>query len=691
MKLLIVAPSSKLTGGVSFHYKGLQPHWTSEVRYARYGKRPGVPAALCLLPDLLAYIWQLIFFRPDVVVVNPSFRPYQLVRDGVYLLLAKAFGRKVVTWFHGWDGTFAERCIASPNMVRRVYGKCSFIYVLSSDFRKQFQSMGIDVPVLLGSTVVDDALLEGFDANERVGEVNNLLYLARIDRAKGIYEAIDAFALAKKSLPELTFTICGSSEDAAAVNDVKAYVERIGLGDCVLFQGAVYGERKRQAYAAGDIYILPSYGEGMATSVLEAMAFGLPVISTPYGGIKDFFTNGEMGFLIPSHRPEDIATKIVWLATHPEACHRISRNNSAYAAQHFLASKVAAKFESDLREHCIMPQIPRVVSVYPYFSNVGGAQNVTIQLARHLNTEKPIVLIETSCAQVPAQYAEGVRYEQLSWRTVLRLADRRTVFISHHRKTTLKLLLWQFLLLRQIKVIHVAHSVFNNLRWICLFPKHNVAVSETVKRNLVGFFHVPEQHVHVIYNGIPDCSASALQSRPSKEIKVLHIGRICSVKRQVALAEALRGRLPQHIQLHFAGDGPDAMQLKAAVEKDRQMKYLGYVPTHDLLEHYDYLLLFSEQEGLGLTLLEACRAGVPMITNDIPSVLEVNEDHRTGYVFRSFDDLAAGIGSLPKPCDEAYATLSKAARAKYEELFREEHMIAQYKAVIHTVYGNEKD
>ena len=91
MKLLIAAPSSKLTGGVSFHYKGLQPHWTSEVRYARYGKRPGVSAALCLLPDLLAYIWQLIFFRPDVVVVNPSFRPYQLVRDGVYLLLAKAF------------------------------------------------------------------------------------------------------------------------------------------------------------------------------------------------------------------------------------------------------------------------------------------------------------------------------------------------------------------------------------------------------------------------------------------------------------------------------------------------------------------------------------------------------------------------------------------------------------------------
>lgn len=43
MKILIVAPSSHLTGGVSFHYKGLHAYWTSEVRYARYGKRPHIP------------------------------------------------------------------------------------------------------------------------------------------------------------------------------------------------------------------------------------------------------------------------------------------------------------------------------------------------------------------------------------------------------------------------------------------------------------------------------------------------------------------------------------------------------------------------------------------------------------------------------------------------------------------------
>ena len=689
MKLLIVAPSSQLTGGVAFHYKGLQPHWASEVRYARYGKRPRVPAALCLLPDLLVYVWLLLTYRPDVVVVNPSFRPYQLVRDGAYLLLARTFCCKVAAWFHGWDGKFAERCIASPGMVRRVFGKCSLIYVLCSDFREQLRAMGISVPVLLSSTVVDDSLLEGYDNGRRSGALKNILYLARIDRAKGIFQAIDAFALARKKISNLTLTICGSSEDAAAVEEVKTYVQKIGLSNCVAFKGAVYGECKRQAYEAGDLYLLPSFGEGMATSVLEALAFGLPVISTPYGGIKDYFADGEMGFLIASHRPEDIAAKIEWLAAHPEDCLRMSRNNSAYAAQHFLASKVAAKFESDLREHCLAAQTPRIVSVYPYFGNAGGAQNVTMQLAKQLNAGTPIVLAETPCSQVPAQYADGAQFEQFGYRSVKRLSDKRTVFISHHRKTTLQLLLLQLLLLRRIKVIHVAHSVFNNLRWLALFPKHVVAVSETVRRNLIEYFRVPGQNVRVIYNGIPDRPAPAAQSRRGEEIKVLHVGKVCALKRQVALAEALRGRLPQHVLLHFAGDGPDADRLKAAIGTDGQMKYLGYVPADDLWTRYDYVLLFSEKEGLPLTLIEACRAGLPMITNDIPAALEINEHGRTGFVFSNISALAAGIARLPRPGDEAYAALSKAAREKFERQFREEHMIAQYKDVIKTVcnYG----
>ena len=682
MKILIVAPSSHLTGGVSFHYKGLHPYWASEVRYARYGKRPRIPALLCLLPDLLVYIWHLVVFRPDVVMVNPSFRPYQLVRDGGYILLARCFGRKAMAWFHGWDSQTAQRCIASPRLVRWVFSRCSFIYVLSSEFRNQLQAMGLRVPVLLSSTVVDDRLLEGFGSRVRHGEVRHLLYLARIDRAKGIYQAIDAFSLAQKEIPHLTLDICGSSEDPAVEEAVKAYVKERGLETSITFRGAVYGERKKQAYAQCDLYLLPSFGEGMATSVLEALAFGLPVISTPYGGITDYFVDGKMGFLIPSHRPEDIAEKILWMAKHTYACQSISQYNQEYARKHFLASRVAAKCERDIRVHCLGSQSPKVVSVYPNFANRGGAQNVVMQLATQLNTDTPIVLTDTPYAQIPAPYAKAAQFDRFGIRTVWHLADNHTIFISHHRKTTTKLLLLQLLLLRRLRVIHVAHSVFDNLRWCCLFPKEVVAVSQSVKGNLMAYFRVPEKNIRVIYNGIPDCSDASPLLQADTTIRILHAGKICPLKQQILLAKALHGKLPPHVQLHFAGSGPDEARLGEVIATDRQMQYLGHVEMEEVLKHYDYVLLFSEKEGLPLTLIEACRQGMPMITNDIPAVCEINEDGRTGFVFSDFASLAAGLTHLPQRDSTAYAAMAKAAREKYERLFREEDMIAQYQDII---------
>lgn len=68
-KVLVVVPSLKLVGGVSFHYQGLRPHWASQVEYVEYGKRPHWHAALCLLPDFLHYLWILLMFRDRKSVV----------------------------------------------------------------------------------------------------------------------------------------------------------------------------------------------------------------------------------------------------------------------------------------------------------------------------------------------------------------------------------------------------------------------------------------------------------------------------------------------------------------------------------------------------------------------------------------------------------------------------------------------
>ena len=73
---------------------------------------------------------------------------------------------------------------------------------------------------------------------------------------------------------------------------------------------------------------------------------------------------------------------------------------------------------------------------------------------------------------------------------------------------------------------------------------------------------------------------------------------------------------------------------------------------------------------------------MPMITNDIPAVCEINEDGRTGFVFPTVASLAEGLANLPRRNSPAYTAMAKAAREKYERLFREEDMIAQYQEII---------
>src|SRR5690554_8211066 len=79
----------------------------------------------------------------------------------------------------------------------------------------------------------------------------------------------------------------------------------------------------------------------MPTSVLEAMAFGLPIISRPVGGLVDFFEEDKMGYLIESLDPKEYADKIVQLLENNQKMKEIGIYVHIYAKKHFMDSKVA--------------------------------------------------------------------------------------------------------------------------------------------------------------------------------------------------------------------------------------------------------------------------------------------------------------------------------------------------------------
>jgi glycosyltransferase involved in cell wall biosynthesis len=165
------------------------------------------------------------------------------------------------------------------------------------------------------------------------------LYLARLDTGKGLPEAIEAFAGLQQRYPSVSLTVAGDGPERAAA---ELDVSRRGLRE-VRFLGHVSGTAKARAFQQADIYLFTSLAEGMPNSVLEAMAFGLPIVTRPVGGIRDFFEDGRMGYATDSSDPGDYTELLGRLVSNPELCATMGQYNRAFARQRFAASVVAAR------------------------------------------------------------------------------------------------------------------------------------------------------------------------------------------------------------------------------------------------------------------------------------------------------------------------------------------------------------
>ena len=346
MKILVNTPFLNLPGGVANHYLGLKGFWTEKVYYNQIGRRneKNGSGVLWLPFDVFKFFVKLIFIRPDFVILNPSIGVSAINRDQIFIMIAHIFGKKAVVFFHGFNKDKIKD-LNLPVLVKNL-NRCKCILVLANEFAEIIKLWGVSIPIKLTTTKVNDYLLEGYENTKRTGNIETLLFLARAERMKGLDIAIKTFEMLKERNPQLKFNICGTGN---ALNEAKEYVAKNKIQD-VFFKGHVSGMAVAREFSNADIYILPTHAEGMATSVLEAMAFGLPIITRPVGGFCDFFIEGKMGYMLESFNPVDYAEKIQGLIDNPTLAKSISDFNHDYAKNHFLASNVAKNIENTLKD-----------------------------------------------------------------------------------------------------------------------------------------------------------------------------------------------------------------------------------------------------------------------------------------------------------------------------------------------------
>lgn len=346
-KTILLVPHPDLPGGVGNYYSVAKPYFSEGFKYIYFNSpyEKGLMKKL-LNPLIIFYIClRLVFKRPHNLVVNPSLKNLALKRDGIFVLVANLLGTKTHVFWRGWnpDNEHLLKNGLNKFFFRKAFLKAHKHFVLNNHVKIRLTEAGITPGnVVNQSTLVDDSFfttpLKNIDHEKTV-----ILFLTRVEKYKGIFEALEMI----QRLPtnNFEFHIAGNG---SAIETVTEYVNKKKLSN-VRFLGYLKGQEKIDAFKSSDIYLFPSYSEGMPNSVLEAMGAGLPVVCTRVGALKDFFKEKKMGF--SNDLPIDISVfsdQLMTLMKDQYLRQKMGAFNIAYAEKNFKASAVIKKLEKEL-------------------------------------------------------------------------------------------------------------------------------------------------------------------------------------------------------------------------------------------------------------------------------------------------------------------------------------------------------
>jgi glycosyltransferase involved in cell wall biosynthesis len=269
-------------------------------------------------------------------------------RKSIFLLLAKCLGARVV--LH-WHSPRLKQFIdlnrgSTHSLIRRVFLSADVVIAASFASRQEL----IDVFPTLDPVVVYNPVDDRINAvpEESIRRNNDILYMAALLREKGVFELVDAFAEVRNVCRDARLTICGSGLD----QELHEHIVSLGLQSEIRMPGWVVEDERSRYFGEAALFCLPSRADTFAMANLDAMAAGLPVVSTTYGGIPEVVQDGVTGLLAAPGDAQDLIEKLVRLISDPELRVRMGRAGRRVAREQFSAKRMMAELEriyKDLR------------------------------------------------------------------------------------------------------------------------------------------------------------------------------------------------------------------------------------------------------------------------------------------------------------------------------------------------------
>lgn len=338
-KVLIVATSANTRGGITSVIKAHQntllwQEWNCKWIETHIDRSKIVKLGYAIFA-LIEFLKNL----PSANIVHIHLSgPVSAKRKQVFIKLTKWLKKPLIIHFHAFS-VDANIDFRHKKFYLKIFTKADIVIVLSNSWKQGLvNNLGISpnkIKVLYNPCPM-------IELNQSMQKENIILYAGTLNERKNYKILIRAFAIISKEFPTWKLVLAGNGEVKQAIALARA-LEVESQVDC---KGWVSGSDKHQLFSKATVFCLPSHAEGFPMAVLDAWAYGLPVITTPVGGIPEVAIDGENIILFNPDDFQYLAQKLKRLIIDKELQTKLSKAALNFANNQFSLKQI----ESEMNE-----------------------------------------------------------------------------------------------------------------------------------------------------------------------------------------------------------------------------------------------------------------------------------------------------------------------------------------------------
>jgi glycosyltransferase involved in cell wall biosynthesis len=361
-RILIVGPVPPPYGGIAISIKNLlnsnlslyfkmKQLSNSPNRPVKYSGKIDILNINSYFQLILNYIKEVIKFKPNIIQIESS-SGISFLKNSTLVLLKFISNAKIILSIHGSGSRFLHFYDGVPlllkNYIKYVLLKCDAIRLLSNKWMQPFiMKFKLNYKNIFSiPNGIETSFINRKQNKLDFGNNIIILYLGWIGKKKGTFDLLTVTEILKEKAYNFKILLVGPEMKEGNRKLINDTIRNKGLKNNIKLFKEVKYDKVYLFYNSADIFILPSYTEGFPLCILEAMASGLPIVSTNVGAIPEVVEEGKNGFLFEPGDIDTIISKIEFLINNKNLRDEIRHNNIEKVKNEFSVDRQVNKFKN---------------------------------------------------------------------------------------------------------------------------------------------------------------------------------------------------------------------------------------------------------------------------------------------------------------------------------------------------------